>query len=91
VQIGVEAGHAHVSLNCHVSEDTELSYRAYPSEGRLTFQIGGPCAEVTMFAHGEALDRLIFSLVAARNHLQAEHNKLLDGVQDAPIELYPAD
>jgi hypothetical protein len=73
-----------------VKPDTQLSYSMYPDAEQLVFCIGHELADLRILFHGEALDRFIFALIAARNDLMSEARKHF-GFPDAPIDLFPAE
>ncbi|WFE37441.1 hypothetical protein [Micromonospora sp. WMMD998] len=63
------AGGAHITANVHVRPDTELSFSLYPTQERVTVQIGGADGDVTLFLPRSEIDRLAGVLADAGESL----------------------
>ncbi|MFI7607437.1 hypothetical protein ACIBTV_20145 [Micromonospora sp. NPDC049366] len=60
-----------VMAGVHVRPDTELSFRSYPSQDRVTVALGDADGAVTLFLPRSDIDRLAGVLAQARESLSA--------------------
>jgi hypothetical protein len=61
--------HASVGVNIHVRDDSALSVKEHPEEGRVVVRIGDWPASASVFVDVADLDRLIAVLRAARDRM----------------------
>ncbi|BCB81324.1 hypothetical protein GCM10022251_61890 [Phytohabitans flavus] len=64
-------GGACVQTCAHVFPETEVWFRSYPAERRVTFHIGPSSNDIVLFLDPADIDRMSAVLAEARQSLQA--------------------